>query len=141
MAGLIFDQAGNLYGSASSGGSGNGGTVFELMPSNGNWNFNLLYSLSGSGGSRNGPLRSLTMDAAGNLYGTTYSDGAYGAGSVFKLKPSNGAWTYTDLYDFTGGDDGANPYGGVTLDANGNLYGTTAFGGASDAGVVWEITP
>jgi len=141
MAGLIFDQAGNLYGAASSGGSGNGGTVFELTPSNGNWNFSLLYSLSGSGGSRNGPLRSLTMDGAGNLYGTTYSDGAYGAGSVFELTPSNGAWTYTDLYDFTGGDDGANPYGGVTLDANGNLYGTTAFGGASDAGVVWKITP
>jgi len=81
------------------------------------------------------------MDSAGNLYGTTYGEGAYGVGSVFKLTPSNGGWTYTSLHDFTGGNDGGTLYGGVTLDANGNLYGTTNQGGAYGAGVVWEITP
>ena len=79
---------------------------------------------------------------AGNLYGTTYYVGAYGQGSVFKLTPSNGGWTYTSLHDFTGGGDGGTPSSGVTIDANGNLYGT-ALGGAQGvyAGVVWEITP
>lgn len=81
----------------------------------------------------------LVLDSAGNLYGTAYSDGRYGYGSVFELSPSSGGWIYTDLHDFTGGSDGANPAGSVAIDANGNLYGTTTAGG-SDYGVVWEIT-
>ena len=58
-----------------------------------------------------------------------------------KLTPAVGAWTYTDLYDFTGGSDGGYPVGDVTLDANGNLFGTASAGGSNDYGVVWEITP
>jgi len=86
------------------------------------------------------------MDKAGNLYGTTRGDGVYGFGSVFKLTPSSGTWIYTSLHDFTGGTDGANPYGGVILDPNGNFYGTTAAGGNLSAcsggcGVVFKITP
>ena len=81
------------------------------------------------------------MDGAGNLYGTTFCDGAKGAGSVFKLTPSGGSWTYTSLHDFTGGSDGANPISNVVFDANGSLYGTALNGGAHGVGVVWEITP
>jgi uncharacterized repeat protein (TIGR03803 family) len=81
------------------------------------------------------------MDSAGNLYGTTYAGGAYAYGSVFRLSPSGGSWTYASLHDFTGGNDGANPFGSVTFDAVGNLYGTTLDGGAYNKGVVWEITP
>jgi uncharacterized repeat protein (TIGR03803 family) len=81
------------------------------------------------------------MDTAGNLYGTTNSSGAYLQGNVFKLAPSGGGWTFTSLHDFTGGNDGGNPWGNVILDANGNLYGTASSGGAYGAGVVWEITP
>ncbi len=81
------------------------------------------------------------MDAAGSLYGTTYGDGAFGAGSVFKLTPSNGSWIYTSLYDFTNGSDGAGPTSNVTFDASGNLYGTTALGGQYLGGTIWEITP
>jgi uncharacterized repeat protein (TIGR03803 family) len=136
--GLIFDQAGNLYGTTAYEGSGNGGTVFELTPSIGNWIFNLLYSLSGGGP---GPLTSLTMDGQGNLYGTTKGAGVYEAGNVFKLTFSNGDWTYTDLHDFTGGADGGVPFSQVTLDSRGNLYGTASQGGANTYGVVWEITP
>jgi uncharacterized repeat protein (TIGR03803 family) len=81
------------------------------------------------------------MDASGNLYCTTEYDGAYGGGSVCKLTRSKGGWSYTSLHDFTGGNDGAYLLGGVTLDANGNLYGTASAGGAYGSGVVWEITP
>jgi uncharacterized repeat protein (TIGR03803 family) len=148
VGGVIFDSAGNLYGTTSSGGANGGGTVFELSPSNGSWVITTLYSFSGQEGS----LANLTMDASGNLYGTTTADGAYSQGSVFKLTRANGGWTYSSLYDFTGGSDGGQPsFSGVTFDAVGNLYGTAAlggmqqsscgFGGYSGCGVAWEITP
>ncbi|MGO9561019.1 MAG: choice-of-anchor tandem repeat GloVer-containing protein [Candidatus Korobacteraceae bacterium] len=133
MGGLIFDQSGNLYGTTTSYGPGGRGTVFELSPSGGGWT---LTTLSGSSGS----LASLTMDASGNLYGTG-DDGAYGFGNVFRLTRSNGGWTYTSLHDFTGGSDGAYPWGGVTLDAHGNLWSTAWRGGAYGYGDVFEITP
>ncbi len=137
VAGLIFDSDGNLYGATASDGSGDGGTVFELTPSQGNWNFNLLTSLTGGGG----PVASLTMDPVGKLYGTTFRDDSYGYGSVFKLTPSNGSWTYTDLHDFTGGADGGYPGGGVVLDSSGIFYGTAVLGGTNGGGVIYEITP
>jgi len=136
-ADLISDNAGNFYGGTTVGGSSGGGTVFELTPSNGQWTLSVLYSFAGSAG----PANSLAMDTAGNLYGTTVEDGGYGAGNVFRLKFSGGSWTYSDLYDFTGASDGAEPFGGVIVDASGNLYGTTEAGGANGDGVVFEITP
>jgi hypothetical protein len=81
------------------------------------------------------------MDAQGNLYSTTANTGAYGWGSVFKLTPSANGWIYTDLYDFTGGDDGALPWSDVVIDSQGNLYGTALSGCANLVGTVWEITP
>lgn len=135
--GVIFDSSGNLYGTTSNRGPSGGGTVFKLTPSNGTWTLTVLHSFAGSGGPQGG----LTMDAAGNLYGTTYGDGTHDYGNVFELSPSDGGWTYTDLYDFTGGDDGGNPLGSVAMDANGNLYGTTSSYGTHGYGVIWEITP
>ena len=148
-AGLIFDQAGNLYGAAAVGGSGNGGTAFELTPSNGSWTFNPLYSFTGPGGAfAPGPIANLAFDSAGNLYGTTHGDGPYYVGSVFKLTPAGGSWTYTSLHDFTNGNDGGAPRSSIIFDKNGNLYGTAASGGTGDpdncygsCGVVFEITP
>ncbi len=143
--GLIFDASGNLYGTTQGNGSGGGGTAFELTPASGSWRFNTIYSFAGSGLA--GPLDNLVIDPAGNLYGTTYGDGIYGYGSVFTLTPSNGSWTYTSLHDFTGGNDGALPYGDVVFDGNGNLYGTASEGGNLNCGApygcgtVWEITP
>ena len=142
--GLVMDQAGNLYGTTDGGGASNGGIVFELSPSNGGWNYSVIWNLAGPG---SGPTGSLAMDAAGNLYGTTYGGGAFQCGNVFKLAPSGGQWSFTDLYDFTCGNDGGHPQAGVTLDANGNLYGTTYQYGPNGnclgvgCGVVWEITP
>jgi len=147
--GLIFDAAGNLYGTTTYGGSGDGGTVFELSPSGDNWNFNLLSSLMGLPGGYIGPYGKLVQDSAGNLYGSSVSGGVYNYGYVFKLTPSNGGWIRTDLHDFTNGSDGAWPYDGLIIDANGNLYGTTFIGGnpgegcyyGFNCGVVFEITP
>jgi len=137
---VIFDQAGNLYGTTEWGGIGGGGTVFELSRSGNGWTYTLLHSFTG----QFGPFATLSIDSAGNLYGTTYADGAFGAGSVFKLSRSGQGWAFTDLHDFSGGSDGANPVGGVSVDSNGNLYGTTSAGGQNQScdrcGVVWEIT-
>ena len=148
--GLIFDHAGNLYSTTSIGGSGGGGSLFELSPSGGVWTLTTLYSFNYSGSNEMpGPSSTLTMDASGALYGNTYAEGAYGYGSIFKLTPSQGSWTYTSLHDFTGGSDGGYPWGQVILDANGNVYGTTTVGGSTvgscyqnlGCGVVFEITP
>ena len=137
---LLEDAQGNFYGTAARGGSGGGGTVFEFSPSGGGWNFRVLHSFSGTEG-REGPIAGLTMDANGNLYGTTFLDGAFGFGNVFKLTKSNGSWNYASLHDFSGGADGGGSYGTVLIDAAGNLYGTAMGGGATGDGVVWEITP
>ncbi len=146
-AGLIFDPSGNLYGAT----AGEAGGVFELTPFDGTWTYSLLDGGLAPGepnpppGSACGARGNLVMDGAGNLYGTTFCDGAYGDGSVFKLTPMNGGWTYTTVYSFTGGNDGYWPASNVVIDANGNLYGTTVYGGQYGGyygyGVVWEITP
>jgi len=145
IGGLIFDQSGNLYGAADNGGSGGGGTVFELTPSGGSWTYSPLYSFTG--GAQCGPRASLVMDGSGNLYGTTYCDGANNKGSIFKLTPSASGWTQISLYDFTGGTDGSAPISNVIFDSAGNLYGTASRGGnqsncgLAGCGVVWAITP
>jgi len=142
QAGLIIDASGNLYGTTEWGRGGvGGGTVFELSPSGGGRTYHLLYTFT----DRGGPTASLALDAAGNLYGTTRVGGIYGAGNVFKLTHSYGDWTYTSLYDFTGGSDGAVPFSNLIFDAHGDIYGTAASGGSgcygNGCGVVFEITP
>jgi hypothetical protein len=138
-----MDQSGNFYGPTQTGGADSNGSVFELTRSDGSWVLSTLYSFDDICFTQ-----SIAMDAAGNLYGACLVSGAYGNGWVFKLTNSGGSWTLTDLHDFTGGSDGALPYGGVALDTSGNLYGTTGVGGnLSDCagnpgcGTVWEITP
>lgn len=140
QAGLITDAVGNLYGATSGGGSGGGGTVFEVSPSANGWVLQLLYSFSGD--NYWGPAGNMVMDPEGNLYGTTVKDGAYGAGSIFELTPSSdGLWNYSTLYNFTGALDGAQPMGDLVRDANGTLYGTTSGGGTGYYGVVWKYQP
>jgi len=141
VAGLIFDQSGNLYGATLDYGE-NGGTVFELTFSAPcTWTLKTLYNFTGPPGNECGPQGTLAMDGAGNLYGTTYCDGANNKGNVWELTPSNGGWTYTDLYDFTGGNDGASPFSNVSVatDGSGTLYGTASGGGTQNLGVVWEL--
>jgi len=144
-AGVILDNEGNLYGTtAFRGPGGNGGTTYELSPSNGDWT---LATLQGFPGPLecNGTIgtANLLMDPQGNLYGTSFCGGAYDYGEVYKLAPSDGGWIYTDLHDFTGGEDGCYPWDGLGLDSEGNLYGTASecgqYGG--HAGTLWQITP
>jgi uncharacterized repeat protein (TIGR03803 family) len=136
--GLIRDAAGNLYGTTVHDSTG-GGTIFKLTPSGGNWSFDFLYGLTG--GIDLGPYDKLVMDGAGNLYGTTFADGQYGYGSVFKLTHSGNGWTYTTLHDFTNGSDGSNPMCALVVDSSGNLYGTASGGGSNNNGVIFQITP
>ena len=136
--GLVMDSSGNFYGTTADGGSGVGGTVFELSPSGDTYTLKVLYSFSGYFfcGSR----ACLTMDPAGNLYGTTHCDGVYQSGNVFKLTNTPNGLVYSSLYDFSGGSDGGEPDGVVALDSDGTLYGTTERGGSVD-GSCSKLTP
>jgi uncharacterized repeat protein (TIGR03803 family) len=146
--GVVFDAAGNLYGTSGGGVYGNG-TVFKLTSNpDGSWSESVLYSFQG-GSDASHPNSTVTFDAEGNLYGTA-GGGAHGHGAVFKLTRSGDQWTESVVYSFTGGLDGDTPSGGVILDNGGNLYGTTQYGGAYPnchdgppfcGGVAYEITP
>ena len=142
LAGLIFDSAGNLYGTTIYG-SSDGGSVFELSPSGDTWTFKVLYRFTDC----YGPLAALSMDGAGNLYGTGNQGGKYDHGCIFKLSKTVNGWVYTSLHDFTGGTDGAGPQSNVAIDTDGTLYGTTVNGGDPNCsgnfgcGVVWMIKP
>ena len=136
---LISDAEGNFYGATVLGYGNHGPTVYDLSPSGGGWTESVLYTWAvGEPGGRG----SLTMDSAGNLYGAT---GMWPSdyGSIFKLTRSNGGWSYSTLHQFTGGSDGAFPNGHLAIDAQGNIYGTTQYGGSSacmnGCGVVFEI--
>jgi uncharacterized repeat protein (TIGR03803 family) len=145
VAGLLMTPNGNLYGTTSSG----GGAAFQGTLSGGSYTFSLMTTLGSGNGQACGPQSSLITDGAGNFYGTTYCDGAYGLGSVFKISPAGSGWTLTNLHDFAGGDDGQYPVGGLVMDNSGHLYGTTSQGGpggrgavcGGGCGVVFEITP
>jgi uncharacterized repeat protein (TIGR03803 family) len=133
VGGVIFDPSGDLYGATQY----SGGTVYEMQPSNGGWAFSTLSAF----GTVFGPFDKPTLDPAGNLYGTVFNESG-NAGFVYKLTHSGGVWTETNLAIFgDGSNDGLYPYGGVVLDASGNIYGTTSQGGSQGNGNVWEITP
>jgi|HubBroStandDraft_6_1064221.scaffolds.fasta_scaffold01464_2 uncharacterized repeat protein (TIGR03803 family) len=143
FAGLVMDSKGNLYGTTYEGGAYQTGTVFRLTrQANGQWRETILFDFprNDDGG---GPVAATTLDTTGNLYGTTVYGGtqACSCGVVFKLAPTgDGKWAYSVLHSFSR-SDGASPYAGVTLDAQGNLYGTTLSGGSHAYGVVYEIRP
>jgi uncharacterized repeat protein (TIGR03803 family) len=152
MAGLIFDSQGNLYGTTNQGGTYGDGTVFELTPlSRGGWSETVLYSFGGVKYDAANPQAGLVLDAAGNLYGTTYHGGRYNKGTAFELSPTAGGWQETVIHSFGYGHDGFYPLDPLAIDASGNLYGTTYYGGAYDTctqsgvttscGMVFELSP
>jgi uncharacterized repeat protein (TIGR03803 family) len=151
FGGVVFDKAGNLYGT-SQGGTYGSGLVFELTPSDGVWTETVLYSFTG-GSDGGGPFGAVVLDQSGNLYGTTVQGGDPSClcGTVYELTYSGGSWTETTLYSFrtvVGQYDGHYPEAALAFDGSGNLYGTTAFGGHSGkkcsqagCGVVFKLTP
>jgi len=147
VSGVIFDTAGNLYGTASNGGNSSNcgysgcGVVYKLSPRPvGAWRETVLHSFDYLDGAY--PQAALLFDAAGNLYSTAYDGSRSRCGVVFELSPrSGGGWMDSTTYAFTCGDDGANPHSGLVIDGAGNLYGTTQFGGVNNRGAVYETTP
>jgi uncharacterized repeat protein (TIGR03803 family) len=143
FGGLVFDSKGDLYGTTLFGGASSQGTAYELSPStDGTWKESVIYSFPG-GASGGAPYSNhLTVDSAGNLYGTA-SGGSFGAGVVFELTAAaNGTWTEKVLHTLTGDDDGDNPYASSLVpDGAGGFYGITRDGGAHDYGVVFRLTP
>jgi len=170
--GVVFDKAGNLYGATSQGGGSNCppisncGTVFQLSPpvkKGDPWTESILHVFLGVPGNDGAtPAGNVAVDANGNLYGTTAYGGSGGCillgikggcGTVYELSPpqtKGGAWTYTILYSFQSGKDGYFPWGDLTLDSKGNLYGATQFGGGKGTscnpfyqycGTVFELSP
>ena len=177
-AGIIFDQAGNLYGTAP--GGRYGGVVYELSRSAGGWVETTLANLQSSA-----PVGGLIFDSAGNLYGATLSPYGTGGPMVYELSPASGGWTLQEIYNFAGVEEGSHaqvtmdpagnlygtlvdgwpevfrltqesgqwtltgfnsgagesPYGNVVLDTSGNLYTTASAGPVGYAGVIFEITP
>jgi len=141
QAGLMMDAKGNLYGTTYSGGATGNGVVFELAhhKSKGTWTYHTLWGFTG-GNDGGVPAGSLTMDGAGNLYGTTTQGGTGVVGTVFELSPNGKKWSESVLYNFTGNNDGGEPMGNVLLGNDGNLYGTTAGYGQFNYGVVYKLT-
>jgi uncharacterized repeat protein (TIGR03803 family) len=169
-AAVVFGPDGTLYGTTGFGGVPNAacttggsfsgcGTVFNMKnpalreegkPS-GFWTETVLYEFLGLSDGAIPYGARVIFDRVGNLYGTAFSGGGgncqggmgypSGCGVIYELTPSNGGWTQTVLYTFSGGNDGAHPWAGVIFDQSGNLYGTTEFGGAYGYGTVYELTP
>lgn len=131
-SGLVMDSAGNLYGLAFAGGTGNGkGCIFELSPSGSTWTEQVIYDIIST-------HTGLTLGPTGNLYGMTY-------GTIFQLTPNGkGGWVSTVLYTFNSADaatEGSDPTGSMVFDSAGNLYGATLEGGANNVGVIFKLTP
>jgi uncharacterized repeat protein (TIGR03803 family) len=144
--GVAFDTAGNMFGTTGSGGALNSGGVFELTEPG--LALNSLYSFAGSPNDGADSKASLTMDTAGNMYGTSGYGGnnsarlcrGNGCGVVFKLSNAAGNWSESVLHIFASGNDGANPLSPVYV-RNGIVYGTTFYGGAPGLGIVYQIIP
>jgi uncharacterized repeat protein (TIGR03803 family) len=150
LYGLVFDSAGNLYGTLESGGQFDGGVAFELSPtSSGEWKQTILYNFGGIRHYGNGtdPVGRLIIDEDGNLFGVTFGGGTgcvgEGCGTVYELSPTtSGQWKETILYEFTGQEDGEYPDGALIFDGSGNLYGTASRGGprsSCQCGNVFEL--
>jgi uncharacterized repeat protein (TIGR03803 family) len=150
LTGVAIDHAGNLYGTTASGGVPcNGspfgcGTVYKLSPVPGGWTYVVILEFTGLDGAS--PVANLIVDSTGNLYGTAEfggllgpcinSEDIFGCGTVFELSPTGASYTESVLYRFAGGNDGENPYVGLAMDSDGNLYGTTLEGGGLGCGAL-----
>jgi uncharacterized repeat protein (TIGR03803 family) len=141
---LLFDSAGNIYGTTTQGGDYGNGAVYELTKSNGVWIGSVIHSFHGGAADGSYPVGGLVVDSAGNLYGTTASGGpgcqGAGCGIVFELSRSGAGWIESVIHQFQG-PEGARPYATLTLGPSGEIYGSTTGGGSNNMGVIFEMSP
>ncbi len=140
---VSFDEQGNLYGLTPGGGAFGIGTIFKLAPTpSGPWDHEVIHHFTGGEDGGGASKARLLVDTDGSLLGVATVGGAFGVGTVFRVSPvAGGGWDFTTLYSFQGGTDGIFPYGGLVRDAQGNLYGTTYYGGIEDRGTVYRLSP
>jgi uncharacterized repeat protein (TIGR03803 family) len=137
---VIFDTAGNLYGTTPDGGVNSAGTVYELSKRGNQWHERVIHAFTGLADGGVGSLGALHIDAYGDLFGVTEIGGAHSAGTIYEMMPdAGGTWDFRTLYAFRGQPDAGSPYGGLIQDGKGNLFGTTYYGGANGAGSVFEL--
>jgi len=141
---VAVDASGNLYGTSVLGGDFGGGTVWQLAPVGGAWVHTVLYSFTG-GADGGEPYKGVTLDKAGNLYGTAVTGGSGscegGCGVTYKLTKSGETWTQTVIHAFSGGLDGSGPGARVAVDKRGHVYGMTPTGGANGLGTIYVLRP
>ncbi|HLY06897.1 MAG TPA: choice-of-anchor tandem repeat GloVer-containing protein [Rhizomicrobium sp.] len=137
---LFIDSQGDIYGTTPADDYGSNGTVFELIKSGTNYTESVLHSFCAQQNCIDGtdPKGGVTMDAQGNLYGTAVSGGANTYGLIFELSPDGSQWQFADIADFDG-TNGASPLAPLTMDNNGDLFGTTYRGGTNNWGTVFEF--
>jgi len=140
-SGVTFDQQGALYGMTPTGGAYGLGVIYQMNPDpNGGWKFSVIHAFTGGQDGSNGSAGRLILDKAGRLYGVATTGGANGKGVAFRLvRGPLGRWLLQTLYAFKGQPDAGFPYGGLTFDSLGNLYGTTYYDGQNDLGAVYEL--
>jgi uncharacterized repeat protein (TIGR03803 family) len=140
-AGVTFDSAGNLIGTASEGGAYGSGVIFQLTPSGGKWSESVLYNFNNQGNGGYSPEAGLISDASGNFYGSTnFTPSPTYSGTIFEFSPSNGGWTYTVLAQIPPQYE-LGPSAPLTMDAAGNLYGTIGnFSYGQLPGAVFKLT-
>ena len=156
LSSLIIDSAGNLYGTTMAGGANDGGVVYRLLPNSKHttWTLETLYAFCAASDCADGRLpqsdlayagktSGVPYDGASPLYGTTSQAGAHHQGVVFSIVPNGQSWSELVLYDFctlANCADGADPTAGLLIDAQGNIFGTTYYGGQSNQGTVFELS-
>jgi uncharacterized repeat protein (TIGR03803 family) len=139
-AGLTFDADGNLYGMTPTGGADGLGVIYQLVPgAAGQWRENVIHTFTGGNDGATASAGRLTLSPTGQLFGVATVGGQYGSGVAFRLGQRGGTWKLQPLYQFQGSPDAGFPYGALSLDAAGHLFGTTYYDGANDLGSVYEL--
>jgi uncharacterized repeat protein (TIGR03803 family) len=146
LGGLIVEASGNIFGITSLGGSNDEGAVFELSPAGAKYKYTVIYNFCSAPSCTDGarPNAAVAIDASGNLFGTTFIKGEHDAGTVYELSPNGSGYAFQVLYQFCSQmncTDGGVPTAPLTIDASGNLFGTTTqFGGISGGGTLFELS-
>jgi uncharacterized repeat protein (TIGR03803 family) len=140
LSGVSIGAGGTLYGTTTFGGKHGDGDVYKLTPSGSAYTETILHTF-GAKGDGSKPDGNVVVNSQGDLFGVTTVGGADQQGTAFELVPSGPRYVETVIHTFTGGEDGGQPIGTLQLNASGDLFGVTQFGGTTNGGVVFELSP